>query len=139
MRLLGVAFLCLSLPSLVLSQGQPSNPTKPVARKSVQHSADASASPTRLTKAAPLEKPTPSDKDATGKPKNATFRHDIAALLDSKVSQRVSAAGKDVLMLPESDSQRFQIVFNPNVRADTFLLDTKRSEERREGRECGSR
>ena len=28
-------------------------------------------------------------------------------------------------MLPESDSQRFQIVFNPNVRADTFLLDTK--------------
>ena len=121
MRLLGVAALCLS-PSLVFSQGQPSNNrTIPVARTSVQHSPDASASATRLTKTAPLEKPTPSDNDATGKHKYATYEDYIEALVDWKVSQRVSAAGKDVLMLPESDSQRFQIVFNPNIRADTFL------------------
>jgi len=28
--------------------------------------------------------------------------------------------------LPSSGSQRFQIVFNPNVRADTFLIDTQK-------------
>jgi hypothetical protein len=28
--------------------------------------------------------------------------------------------------LPTSGSQRFQIVFNPNVRADTFLVDTQK-------------
>lgn len=55
--------------------------------------------------------------------------------MDLSMKTKIAIAALSVLALvgcdklqgkPEAKAQRYQIVFNPNVRADTFLLDTEK-------------
>ena len=67
---------------------------------------------------------------ATPKPDIANFTvlgDYVEALINWTIDQRVVTTGKQVTLnvAPAPTPGRYQIVFNPSIRADTFLLDTQ--------------
>jgi hypothetical protein len=71
---------------------------------------------TRIISAAANSKPDPSGF--------RTYEDYVEALASWTVDQKVVTTGKQV-MINTPPIGRYQIVFNPNVRADTFLIDTQ--------------
>ena len=54
-----------------------------------------------------------------------TYEGWIEALANWVVEQRLTTADKQVILNAGSGAGRFQIVFSPNARADTFMIDTQ--------------
>jgi hypothetical protein len=79
--------------------------------------------PTVATQKAIVTAPKPIPGSAEFK----TYEDYVEALINWEIEQKVVAAGKDVVLnvAPAPTPGRFQIVFSPTARADTFMLDTQ--------------